>query len=280
MKAISAIAWLIALNSVVITSCSQENEHQTLAATTEQGTLALVANGEDFVRQGFVSKDGWQINFDHLYVNFSAATAYSTKSSFEPQTGDTKDSIKYQDKMELLAASKTIDLASGEANSSPILVTEVNLPLGFYNALSWKLTPAETDSPITGYTMALQGKATKAEQTINFDLSLNYPAEYICGEFVGEERQGIVSADNSGKLEATFHFDHVFGDGNSPGEEDLNQNALGFQPLADLAIEGKVKSNQAALSSKLSPQNYQKLTEAIAGLGHVGEGHCVVNTPQ
>ena len=27
---------------------------------------ALVANGEDFVRQGFVSKDGWRISFDHV----------------------------------------------------------------------------------------------------------------------------------------------------------------------------------------------------------------------
>ena len=26
-----------------------------------QGTLSLVANGEDFVRKGFTTKDGWQI---------------------------------------------------------------------------------------------------------------------------------------------------------------------------------------------------------------------------
>lgn len=274
----SAIALAMALSSVILTSCDQENEHQTIAATTEQGTLALVANGEDFVRQGFVSKDGWKINFDHLYVNFSNATAYSTESSFEPQKGDTKNSIKYQEKVELLNTQKTIDLASGKSNRLPILVTEVNPPVGFYNTLTWKLDSAEANSLIAGYTMALQGQATKDGQTINFDLSLNYPVEYICGEFVGEERQGIVEVDNPGKVEATFHFDHVFGDVNSSVEEVLNQNALGFQPLADLAVQGTVKLNSVTLSNKLSPQNHQRLTEAIAGLGHVGEGHCTVNT--
>ena len=33
------------------------------------GTLELRANGEDFIRQGFTSKDGWQIEFDHVYTN-------------------------------------------------------------------------------------------------------------------------------------------------------------------------------------------------------------------
>ena len=38
------------------------------ASVAEEGTLAFVANGEDFVRQGFISKDGWAINFDQVLV--------------------------------------------------------------------------------------------------------------------------------------------------------------------------------------------------------------------
>ncbi len=273
-------ASIVGLNSVFLSSCGQGNGNQTIAATTEKGMLALVANGEDFVRQGFVSKDGWQINFDHVYVNFSDATAYQTESSFEPQKGDTKDSIQYQDKVHFLDTTKTSDLAAGEADAEPILISEVNVPVGFYNALSWNFSTANASSPIAGNTIALKGQATKEGQTINFDLGFNHPAEYICGEFVGEKRQGIVQADTPGQVEATFHFDHIFGDANTPSDDALNQDALGFQPLADLAVNESLELNETDLSTSLSPQNYQKLTEAVLGLGHVGEGHCVVSTSQ
>ena len=44
----------------------------------EGGTLQINANGEDFVRQGFVSKDGWSITFDHVYITLADITAYQT----------------------------------------------------------------------------------------------------------------------------------------------------------------------------------------------------------
>ena len=50
----------------------------------ETGRLQFVANGEDFVRQGFVSKDGWAIGFDHVYINLADnAIAPESKSLFE-----------------------------------------------------------------------------------------------------------------------------------------------------------------------------------------------------
>ena len=277
MNKLRIFAYGIALSSLVGISFSEQD--RTIAAT-EDGTLTLVANGEDFVRQGFVSKDGWQIDFDRLYVNFSDAAAYSTESSFEPQKGDTKDSIDYQNKAEFFNSATTVDLAEGEADAAPIVVTEASVPTGFYNALTWKLSPADDNSPIAGNTTALQGQATKDGQTINFDLGFNQPAEYVCGEFVGEDRQGIVTADNPGQVEATFHFDHIFGDADTPPEDALNQDALGFQPLANLASNGTLQLDQAELSNQLSESEYQQLTEAISGLGHVGEGHCVVSTAE
>ena len=277
MNKLRTFAYAIVLISLVWNNASKRNERKSLAASTEEGTLTLMANGEDLVRQGFVSKDGWQINFDRLYVNFSNAVAYSTESSFEPQEGDTEDSIEYQNKAEFINTAKTVDLASGGADAEPIMVAKANVPTGFYNALTWKLSTADTDSPIAGSTIALIGQATKNGETINFDLGFNRPGEYICGEFVGEDRQGIVTEDNPGQVEATFHFDHIFGDDRSPAEDALNRDALGFQPLADLADGGIVKLNDADLAKGLSSQNYQQLTVAVSGLGHVGEGHCVVN---
>ncbi|MGF1589361.1 MAG: DUF4382 domain-containing protein [Pleurocapsa sp.] len=274
MNKVRIFAYAIALGSLVASGFAQKNETKTIAAT-EEGTLTLVANGEDFVRQGFVSKDGWEISFDHVYVNMAEAIAYSTEPSFEPQKGDTKESIEYQNKADF-EITETPDLAAGEADAEPIVVAEANVPAGFYNALAWQLSSAAPGSPIAGSTIALQGQATKDGETINFDLGFNQPAEYVCGEFVGEDRQGLVAADTPGKVEATFHFDHIFGDADTPPEDALNQDALGFQPLADLALNGTIQLSEADLASQLSEADYQTLSEAITGLGHVGEGHCVV----
>ena len=276
MNKLRTFAYGIALISLVLNSASRQNEQKSLAASTEEGKLTLVANGEDFVRQGFISKDGWKINFDRLYVNFSNAVAYSTES-FEPRKGDTKDSIEYQNKAEFFNTAKTVDLALGEADAEPIVVAQNSVPTAFYNALTWKLSTADADSPIAGKTMALIGQATKDGETINFDLGFNQPGEYICGEFIGEDRPGIVAADAPGQVEATFHFDHIFGDADTPAEDALNQDALGFEPLANLASNGTLQLTDAELAEELSETEYRRLTEAVSGLGHVGEGHCVVN---
>ncbi|MGB3613727.1 MAG: hypothetical protein WBA10_08035, partial [Elainellaceae cyanobacterium] len=55
---------------------AQTNDASQNSAPTQAGTLEFRANGEDFVRQGFVSKDGWQMDFDHLYVTLSELKAY------------------------------------------------------------------------------------------------------------------------------------------------------------------------------------------------------------
>ncbi len=277
MSKFSILFFSIGLSSVILTSGANQVSSQATAADSDKSSLSLVANGEDFVRQGFTSKDDWEINFDHLYVNISDAVAYSTQSTFEPQKGDTKSSIDYQEKAALVDGVKIIDLAEGGIDAEPILVSQTKVPTGFYNALSWKLNTAKSDSAIAGNTIALVGQATKDGETIEFNLGFDRPTEYICGEFIGDERQGIVTEDTPGQVEATFHFDHIFGDGDTPPEEAINQDALGFEPIAKLASNGKVNLNETELSQKLSPEDYEKLTQAIAGLGHVGEGHCVIN---
>ena len=266
----------ITLSSTMLISVNQKNTNKAIAADTKTGSLILVANGEDFVRQGFISKDGWEISFDHVYVNIADASAYSTASSFEPQKGDTKNSIDYQDKVNFLTEAKTTDLAAGGAEAKPIVVKKVDVAEGFYNALSWNISTADVDSAIAGKTMVLTGKAIKDGKTIDFNLGFNRPTEYICGEFIGDERLGMVAADTPSRVEATFHFDHIFGDRDTPIEDALNQDALGFQPIAELASNGTVDLDDTDLATQLSARDYQKLTEAVSGLGHVGEGHCEV----
>jgi hypothetical protein len=274
MKRKLTLTVAIALTSSWLSSCSQQaNLNQNNQATaTATGTLTLVANGEDFVRQGFVSKDGWQIDFNHLYVTLADVQAYMTETPFDPAK---EAEIQPKEQVVLLQEAKTVDLAAGEADAEPIVVNQTDAPTGMYNASSWKLVPAQ-DSPATGHTIYLDGVAQKDGQTIDFLLGVNQPISYVCGEFVGEERKGIVQSGQTGEIETTFHFDHIFGDRSAPATDTLNQDALGFQPLANLATAGKLEADEAMLQEKLSSEDYQKWQNAIAGLGHVGEGHCAI----
>lgn len=240
--------------------------HPQMKQETEMGELSLVANGEDFVRQGFVSKDNWRIDFDHVYVTIAEVKAYQTDPAFNP---DQDSEINASETVTLQAEAKTIDLADGGADATPILVNTVSAPPGFYNALSWKVVPGNQNS-----TIVMQGTASKEDQTINFIIGINQPLEYECGEFVGDDRKGILQAGKTSELETTLHFDHIFGDGEAPADDEINTGALGFEPLAALAENGELQVDAITLQEKLSPEDYQTLEKTVAGLGHVGEGHC------
>jgi hypothetical protein len=255
--------------TILISSCSSPEapKNQPTTVDENQGTLTLVANGEDFVRQGFITKDGWQVDFDHVYVTLNDVVAYQTEPPYDPES---EQQFNAKESVNLISNSTTVDLAAGDENAKPIQITQVKAPFGNYNALAWKLVNDQE----TGASIVLEGKATKKEQTINFLLSFSSPLEYVCGEFIGEERKGIFTANTSAELETTFHFDHIFGDADTPMDDDLNVAALGFEPLAKLSENNQLKSNLKILQQKLNSQDYQKLQKAISSLGHVGEGHC------
>ncbi len=275
---------ILAILSLLIVSCSNsgtaENSNNTSNVSDNQsqseGTLNLVANGEDFVRQGFVTKDGWTMSFDRLDVNLAEVTAYQMDGAFEPTETDTLDSLNYQEKISLMDTPQVVDLAEGEADAAPILVTNAKVTPGFYNAVAWQIDTAEADSSLADKTMVMQGTATKDNRVVNFNISLNRPIQYLCGEYVGDERKGMVEADSPGELETTLHFDHIFGDGETSADDALNVDALGFEPLAQLASANDLTIDDDTLTQQLSPEDQEKLTKAIIGLGHVGEGHCAV----
>jgi len=214
------------------------------------GKLQFHANGEDFVRQGFVSKDGWSINFDHVYITLADITAYQTDPPYDPHSGG-NISGKVQVSLDKVY---TIDLAEGGENAPPILVGEVpDVTVGHYNAISWRMVKA-TSGSAAGYSLVIIGTAEKDGQSINFSIKVDKEYEYSCGEYVGDERKGMVVEGGTANLEMTFHFDHIFGDAETPLDDALNLSALGFEPFAE---GGKVDLNMAELH-----------------LGHVGEGHC------
>ncbi|MDJ0532051.1 MAG: DUF4382 domain-containing protein [Xenococcaceae cyanobacterium MO_207.B15] len=267
----------ILLISLLVVGCSRQgNTNPDVEGVESQGSLSLVANGEDFVREGFVTKDGWQINFERVDITVGEVTAYQVEGAFNPEA---KSQIKSETAIRLVQEAQTINLAQGEEDADPIVITQSKAPKGFYNALSWKMLPI-TDQSIAGsHTILLEGTATKAKRKINFVLGFNQPTKYVCGEFVGDSRKGLVQPNDIAEVEMTFHFDHIFGDREADADDEINQNAVGFQPLADLATSDTLELGWQDLEQNLSPEEYQKLTNGIAGLGHVGEGHCSVTHP-
>ena len=92
------------------------------------GTLRFTANGEDFIRQGFTSKDGWNISFNKVLVNLSNIAAMQTSPPFDPD-------LNYSYSVSALAelnGSYVVDLAAGDETAEPILVDEVEALAGQY----------------------------------------------------------------------------------------------------------------------------------------------------
>jgi len=243
------------------------------ASANGTGRINLVANGEAFVRQGFVTKDGWQIDFDHVYVTLDDVKAYQSDPAFDP---DQDEEIQAQNEVTLVSDPTTVDLAKGGENADPIMVTQEKGKAGFYNAISWKLATPEQGEQNSA--IVLDGTAQKNGRTIDFVLNLDKSIAYKCGEYVGDARKGFLEADSKTELETTFHFDHIFGDAQAPADDAINTGAVGFEPMAKLADNGTLKANLQTLQQQLSSENYQTLEKAIKGLGHVGEGHCAETT--
>jgi hypothetical protein len=145
--------------------------------------------------------------------------------------------------------------------------------VGHYNAVSWKMTDAAS-GPAAGYALVIIGTAEKGNESIGFTISIEEEYAYSCGEYVGDERKGIVEQDGVADVEMTFHFDHIFGDAEVPMDDHINIGATGFDPFAALASDGMVDEDLASLQTKLDTEDYQTLADTLPTLGHAGEGHC------
>jgi hypothetical protein len=274
MRKTLLLAGIVCFSSLGIASCSPETDTignpeavTEETATADQGTLEVVANGESFVQEGFVTKDGWQVDFDHVYITLDDVTAYQTDPPFDP---DKAEEPKATETVTVLEEPETVDLA-GEA-ATPVVAT-ATAPKGNYNALSWDVVPAESGEA-AGSTIMLDGTAQKDGRTIDFVMSFDKPLSYTCGQFVGDQRKGVLMDTDEAELEATFHFDHIFGDGDAPADDAINTGAVGFDPFANLATGDTLEANSEELEAQLDQETYTTLQKAIAGLGHVGEGHC------
>lgn len=260
----------IAFIALLALGCAEESpepgdEDSAQASTPQTGTLHFVANGEGFAVEPFESKDGWLIDLDHVYVSLDEVTGYQTDPPF-----DAHDSAEIQYTFrEKLEGIRTVDLAEG-----PVRIGRVDDALaGHYNAISWSMVPADSGSS-EGFSILLVGTAEKADTTVEFSLGMARSYSCMGGEYVGEVRKGMLQPGEETELEMTFHLDHIFGTAELPPEDQLNADAIGFQPLAEIGEEGRLETTLSQLEVKLEQDEYHLLSEAVRTLGHVGEGHC------
>lgn len=270
MKKVLGCIMTLVLSMVLLSGCgtSDPASQNTATETGKSGVVQFKANGEDFVRQGFTSKDGWNISFEHVYINLANITGYQSEPAYEAEQGD---NLQAKEKA-VLTGTYTVDLAEGDGNAEPILVGELkDAAAGQYNAISWDMIKAE-EGPAQGYSLVIIGQAEKDGKKLDFNICNDKQYKFIGGEYVGDGRKGILSANGTTVLEMTFHFDHIFGDGGSLLTDELNVGALGFEPFAALAKDGVI--NVVSLQNDLKADDYNKLLEILPTLGHVGEGHC------
>ncbi|GAB4574886.1 MAG: DUF4382 domain-containing protein [Anaerolineae bacterium] len=252
--------WVGVLGLVALAACSP---------ATPAGQLVFRANGEDFAREGLVSKDGWAVTFDHVYVTLTDITAYQTDPPYDAHEGG---ELTAQAQVEL-PGQFTVDLVTGTADAPPLVGQVEKAPAGHYNAISFRVVPAE-EGPSAPHAIVISGSAEKDGNTVAFSLNVDQAYAFTCGEYVGDARKGILSADGTADLEMTFHLDHIFGDASMPPDDGLNTSAVGFEPFAALAEDGVLEADLAMLADRLAPADYEHLSEALLSLAHVGEGHC------
>ena len=251
----------------------------------ETGTLIFTMNGEDFAREGFTSKDGWAISFDNLYINIEGPTAFQVvdpeaANRIKPEgprahAGHPHADIPEGAANEALIAAFFVDVAQG---AGPTEIGRIDdAPIGNYNRLNFNIKKAGSESEgykaeYDGYSIVMVGAATKDGNEVIFEILLTEEIEYTsCGP---NELVGVVAAGGEGTAEATFHFDHVFGD--IDGGADLNDEAVGFQPFADLAAstDGEGGLWTVMQSDLQDMSEYDKFRDALLTIGHSGEAHC------
>jgi len=206
-----------------------------------------------------------------LLLGCGAHAGYQTEPPYDPHAGgDLKAEAEVG-----LDGTHTVDLAEGGPDAAPILVGQATgAPVGHYNANAWRMVKA-TSGPASGYSLVMIGTAEKEGQTVDFTIQVETEYEYTCGEYVGDERKGILQKDGDADLEMTFHFDHIFGDAETPLEDALNVGAPGFEPFAAIVGgSGALQVDMSGLQDSMAPVDYQMLVDILPTLGHVGEGHC------
>jgi len=270
MRKLTLVSIALLLVAGLIAGCNQE--------PTAPGTLQFYSNGGDQIFVGMVSKDGWKMVFNHFYVSMNQITAYQTDPPYDPIYA--ADIIRYETSI-TLDGIHTADIAQGGGRR--LVETVPDAPAGLYNAVSWMMAPG-SEGPSAGYSVVMIGQAAKGNELINFTFKLDLKGGYQCGEYFvagrdATDRLGQLDSGATADVEMTYAVEYIFGDGSQPVSGILNRMALGFDPLAALAVDSVVDIDLTGLKNQLSADDMMLFTNAVPEIGKVGVGRCFFIEP-
>ncbi len=270
-----ALIALLAASALLLAACGDDDDDDDAGSG---GTLTFLANGEEFIRGGFTDKTSWTLSFDHFYITLSGLTGVQVVEETDTQqltvahAGHPHVDIPEGAAHVALDGVYTLDLTQGDG---PTTIGSMDAPIGNYNYAAFNMTQQD-DGDFAGYSIIMQGTATKDAETIAFTIKLTEQMTFSgCHQEVDDEFAGVVELGGEGSVETTYHSDHLFGDFGELGNPDsVNPSALGFQPFADLAVDGVLDIDQAQMEAQMTPDDYATFLAALYTLGHSGEGHC------
>ncbi len=248
--AVLPILLVIAALFAGLTACGNQEQ---------PGSIVFTANGEDFVRRGFVDKQGWKIRFEQLYINIVEPTAY----------------VPDGDETVVLEGSHWVDLAEGDMEADPVVLGTVNrVDPANYQSLRFALKRAP-GGPYAGCSVVMIGSAEREGVQVPFTIRLDEEMVFDGRDgYVGDELKGLLKPGSTTDVEMTFHFDHLFGDNQADAEDHINTGSVGFDFFYPFARDGVVDVRQEDLQDA---EGYRTLVQALWTLGHLGEGHCRVS---
>jgi hypothetical protein len=240
-------------------STKAKDPASTAGISAQPGSIVFTANGEDFVRRGFVDRQGWSISFENLYINIVEPVAY----------------VPDGDREVVLQGSHWIDLAQGGPDAEPIVIGTVDgVTPANYQSLRFALRRA-SGGPFAGSTIVMIGTAERDGVGVPFTIRLDEEIVFDGRDgYVGEELKGLLQPGSTTEVEMTFHFDHVFGDHEAGMDDHINTGSVGFDFFYTFAGGGAVEVSQGEMKDAAG---YQNLIQALWTLGHLGEGHCEVS---
>ena len=237
----------------------------------------------DAIREGLLSKDGWQLSFEHFYVNFYGPIAVQIVEEevkggeiIPLHPGHPHNDIPEGSAYEALTGDFFVDLSAGQ---TPIDIGMIEgVAVGNYNRLYFSIRTAQEDSrdlisDYLGYSIVMIGVAKKDGQSLPFVIYLvNAFSFYECPV---ETPEGVVGDGDAAHIRISLRIEHVFGDGRYGSEEGtVNPGAAGFQPFADLAVDGAVDITQSEFAYDMDRDTYDALIAALKSMGYSSGGAC------
>ncbi|MDV2998657.1 MAG: hypothetical protein N5P05_000263 [Chroococcopsis gigantea SAG 12.99] len=220
------------MTGITFASCQlNESSYQVLTPLDEEN-VSLTIEADNTIKNGLTSKDGWKLQFHHLYVTI-AKMKPAANMSYEKNHGNNT--------ITLVEVPTTIDIISPR-------------------------TPSLKSSENKTHAVIINGVATKDDRRIEFTLSFDRERDYICDRLT--KGNNYLAPQPPQQIDTSLGFERLFGNAERAASDTINQNAIGFQPLANLSRNQSLNLDEASLKT------YLPLTQNLTNVNNISDNNC------